>query len=146
MVNKTCPECGNPLQGNERVCSECGFPVSNEPSANFHFSQNVSRQYIEDEGDNEAEEILRKYLNLFKKILCILSIAGAIIMLLYSIIVATQVSGDIAVPMIIGTLIFAPLGAFLGIAFAKLIWAVGMIFINISTNVRKIKQFMQINH
>lgn len=135
MAKKACPECGNPLKGNETICPECGNPFSNESNENLQ-----SRQNIIDEGDNDAEAILRKYLNLFKKLLCIVSVVVAVIMVLISIISATQVSGDVAVPTIIITLICAPLFAYIGIAIAKLIWAVGMIFINISTNVRSIKK------
>lgn len=29
-MNKSCPECGYPLNGNEINCPECGFPLHNE--------------------------------------------------------------------------------------------------------------------
>lgn len=29
-MNKSCPECGFPLQGNESTCPECGYPLSRD--------------------------------------------------------------------------------------------------------------------
>lgn len=31
-MNRICPECGYPLQGNEKSCPECGYPLQNETS------------------------------------------------------------------------------------------------------------------
>ena len=44
MANKTCPECGYPLQGNESACPECGFPLAPaRNTSNNHIANNVAR-------------------------------------------------------------------------------------------------------
>lgn len=39
-MKKSCPECGYPLQGSERICPECGYPLHaderNPPEWGFH--------------------------------------------------------------------------------------------------------------
>ena len=44
MANKTCPECGYPLQGNESACPECGFPLTPaRNNSNTHAANNGAR-------------------------------------------------------------------------------------------------------
>lgn len=129
-MNKTCPECGKPLNENDVNCPECGYPLQN---------QQPDYTYVEDEGDNDAEEVLRTSLSFFKKLLIVLSIIYGIFGLIAGIMLTIN-----GIPTGIFLIILSVLGVFIGIAIAKLVWATGMIFINISTNVRKVKQLIKI--
>lgn len=135
MSNRSCPQCGYPLNGNENQCPECGmaFP-SNFQSSNDTLYTNFGY----DEGDNEAETILRNVINTLKKIIVIFSIIGGIIWIISGIVMLANV-GVAGLAPIIGGIFVIILGVFL----ARLVWALGMIFINISTNVRNIKQILR---
>ena len=135
MANRSCPKCGYPLQGSESSCPECGMSI---PS-NFHYSTGVFNAGLEyDEGDNDAETILRSVINTIKNLIVIFSIIGGVILII----------GGAAMMANVGVAGIAPLrgGIFvliLGVFFARLVWAFGMIFINMSTNVRNIKQILK---
>lgn len=131
-MNRTCPECGRPLNGMEQSCPDCGFPLQNQrPNSNYYPNSN---HYIEDEGDNKAEEMLRRYLNSFKIFFIVLIIIWGIVATILSI----KALGTIGPAGLIG-IIGAIFSVLIGIAIVRILWAAGMIFINISTNVRKIK-------
>ncbi|MCH5345745.1 MAG: hypothetical protein J1E63_01465 [Muribaculaceae bacterium] len=122
---KICNECGCPLNGNEDKCPECGCQTL----------QNQSNY----KGDNEAEEILRKALDYFRKLIIVLAFIGSGIIFLGSIALDINVNADIPIFWLLG-LIVAALNIIVWIRLAKLMWAVGMIFVNISTNIRIIKK------
>ena len=130
MAQTSCIECGYPFNGTETSCPECGSPIQ---------SQNPTpiTPIIIDEGDHEAENILRNTLNWIKILLIVASIILWVVWAALGVIAADD-SGNplMALLGILGGGVLA----FLGFVFAKLIWAVGMIFINISTNVRTIKR------
>ena len=128
MANYICPDCGYPLNGNETNCPECSKPFK---SQNQNSSYNNNHVFI-DEGDNEAEVILRDTLNWVKKLLMIISVVSGIISVIIGI--ATGNPALLIFGIIGGILIM-----FIGFALAKLIWAIGMIFVNISNNVKIIK-------
>ena len=135
MTSRQCPECGRPLQGNEPSCPDCGFPLQptqNPSSANFQ---------IQDEGDNQAEDILRKWLNWVKLLMIICSAIGGVGCVIWGIVGASADNGNALwffVGILLGVITF-----YLGRAVAWLVWSIGMVFINISTNVRRIKQLIQ---
>ena len=129
MANKACPECGYPLQGNEKACPECGSPI------NLHKPIPISTVII-DEGDNEAENILRKWLKWIRILIIVISVIIGLFIFVGGFVAASFGTGWEAVAGIIT----GPLVISLGYALAWLIWSVGMIFINISTNVRTIKR------
>lgn len=135
MEQISCPECGLPLAGNASTCTGCGFPIHNilQPTINT---------VLEDEGDNNAEDILRKVLNFIKALIIIMSVLGAIIMVIAGIAMMSNPYGGQVQGIIL--LIVGVLSILFGIGVARLIWAVGMIFINISTNVRTIKKIIKI--
>lgn len=135
MTNYTCPQCGYPLQGNETSCPECGmaFPSNFQHSAGM---QNAEFEY--DEGDNDAEIILRNVVNSLKNLILIFSIIGGVILIIIGGVMIDQIGGAGIAPIIGG--IFAII---LGVFFARLVWAFGMIFINVSTNVRNIKHILK---
>ena len=131
-MSKNCPECGYPLNGNESQCPECGQALQNQT-----YQQNYN-YYEEDEGDNDAEDVLRTYLNLFKKWVIVLSVIVGILAAIGGIVLLAN-----GIPSGVPMIILAVIIIIINIVIAKLIWAAGMIFINISTNVRKIKQIVK---
>lgn len=90
-----------------------------------------------DEGDNEAENILRSVVNVIKILIIIFSAIIGLVGVIGGCIMLSQNGAGFFV--ILAGIIIALIGYF----FAKLVWAVGMIFINISTNVRTIKKQLQ---
>lgn len=150
-MNNSCPECGYPLNGTESSCPECGYPlnaysqrkshassITIEDSRSSRRSKSPSPVIIDDEGDNEAEDILRNTLNWIKNIIIVVSVIAGVVQFIVGI-VASQISaGYIFLGLISGAITIL-----VGIITAKLIWAVGMIFINISTNVRSIKKSLR---
>ena len=131
MTQITCSECGNPLQGFESTCPECGCPVSS----------NSNSFYQIDEGDNDAEDVLRGAINFIKNFIIILAVIESLVALIAGIILITESYTPLGIVLIIA----AVLGIPINILIAKLIWAAGMIFINISTNVRIIKRILKNN-
>lgn len=135
MADFICPECGYPLNGHEANCPECGraFSSNSQYSASM---QNAEFGY--DEGDNDAEIILRNVINTIKNLIIIFSIIGGVVLIFAGIAMMANVGVAGIVPIIGGIFVII-----LGVFFARLIWALGMIFINISTNVRNIKQIIR---
>lgn len=128
MAYRSCPECNQQLVGNESSCPTCGYPLNGQ-------RPNPINQFSMDEGDNNAEDILRSWLKWIK----ILIICFAVIMGIGS---AAGIANVSDAGIILGIIAFFVI-LLLGIGIAQLIWSAGMIFINISTNVRKIKQILQ---
>lgn len=139
MANRSCPQCGYPLTGTETQCPECGMAFSANIQ-NPNGMQNANFGY--DEGDNDAEEILERVVNFLKWLITIFSIGGSIVIFIMGIGLLFQGYGEsilIGIVCIVGSVI----NLLLGLWFAKLVWALGMIFINISNNVRAIKKLIQ---
>ena len=136
MSQTTCPECGHQLQGNESSCPNCGHPILSQIQAS---SPSVK---ILDEGDNNAEEILKKVVNALKWLIIIFTIGGSITFFIMGIVLLGKGYDDTTLNGIVFC-VGSIFSLFLGLWFAKLIWALGMIFINISNNVRAIKKIIQ---
>ena len=135
MAQTSCIECGYPFNGTETSCPECGCPIqSQNPTPNTTI--------IIDEGDNEAENILRDTLNWIKNLLMIASVVIGIIFVIWGMLDGMQ-TNNFLIPFL--AIIGGALIVIVGFAIAKLFWAVGMIFINISTNVRSIKKTLITN-
>lgn len=135
MAQTSCIECGYPFNGTETSCPECGHPIQSQ-------NPTPSTTIIIDEGDNEAENILRDTLNWIKNLLMIASVVIGIIFVIWGLVDGIQ-TNNFLIPFL--AIIGGALIVIVGFAIAKLIWAVGMIFINISTNVRTIKKSLITN-
>ena len=122
---KICNKCGYPLNGKEDKCPECGCQTLQNQS-NYN-------------GDNEAEEILRKALDYFRILIIVLAYISSCIIFLGSIALDIKGIADVPIFWLLG-LIVAALNIIIWIWLAKLMWAVGMVFVNISTNIRIIKK------
>lgn len=131
MANRSCPNCGNPLQGFESSCSECGMSFSSK----IQYSSGMPNH---DEGDNEAENFLRKIINIIKNVVIIFSIIIGVLLIVSGAATLSKF-GLIGLAQILVGIFTIILGIFI----ARLSWALCMIFINISTNVRNIKQILK---
>ena len=138
MAHTFCPQCGYPLQGNETSCPECRCVLADGNNSGSGYYSNPLGL---DEGDNDAEDILRKWLKWIKLIMIISAWVSGGFMLIYAILVATSYYFDWVLFLLL--ILGGALTVVFGYLFAQLIWAIGMIFINISTNVRAIKQRMR---
>ena len=123
------------MNGNENECPECGMAF---PS-NFQQSSGMLNGGVGyDDGDNEAETILRNVINTLKNLLVILSIIGGVVLIIGGVAMMGSVGVEGLGPIIGGIILII-----LGVFFARLIWALCMLFINISTNVRNIKHMLK---
>lgn len=138
MAQYSCPECGFPLRGNEPFCPECRVPFSYEPQHNINSQSQNNNISIADEGDNEAEDILRNWLKWIRTLIIVISILGGIGLIIWGFMVASMSYGGewFAVLGIVG----GAINILIGWGIANFVWAVGMVFVNISTNVRLIKK------
>ena len=128
MAQFSCPECGRPLYGNEATCPECGISLNWGIGSGNRYQHQITL----DEGDNDAEEVLRNYLNYIRKLFIILSVIFAVVSIFVSIGFGVP---EMAIPFVL----IGVIGVVLAVVISKLLWSIGMIFINLSTNVRIIK-------
>lgn len=137
-MEKECKECGYPLlKGNEKFCPECGCKTLQNQSNDNGDNEAEDINY---NGDNEAEDILRKALDYFRISIIFLAYISSGIIFIGSILIScNSYYYDTGYYWIIG-LFVAVLNIIIWRWLAKLIWAVGMVFVNISTNIRIIKK------
>ncbi|MDE6809954.1 MAG: sel1 repeat family protein [Muribaculaceae bacterium] len=113
----------------------------NKPQKSINVNKNVqtptNRRF--DNGDNAAEDILRDALDNIKKLIIVFSIMIGGVIFVGGIIGC--IVSDNGLPLII-CLVMAFITMMVGFGLARLIWAAGMNFVNISTNVRAIKQMI----
>ena len=100
----------------------------------------INNILVTDQGDNNAEIILTNLVNTIKSFLIVASIIIGIVYIIGGII-----GGALYDNFLIGfgAILSGILIIVLGIIFAKLIWAICMLFINISQNLRILKQEFQ---
>ncbi|MCH5246325.1 MAG: hypothetical protein J1E84_07665 [Muribaculaceae bacterium] len=133
MAHTFCPECGHPFQGNETSCPECGYVFARHNNN----TEQPSQTLVLDEGDNSAEDILRKWIKWIKLIIIIVSCISGGIMMFLGIAAASSYYGNFGMALL--GILGGAITILFGWLYAQLTWATGMIFINISTNVRIIK-------
>lgn len=99
----------------------------------------INNRLVSDQGDNDAEAILTKLVNSIKAVIVVFSIIFGAVYIIGGIILFSDNAplGFVGVFSGIIILIF-------GIIFAKLIWANCMLFINMSHNLRSVKQELQV--
>ena len=89
--------------------------------------------------DNKPEDILRKALDYFRKLTIVLAFIGSGIIFLGSIGLDANGVTDVPIFWLLG-LISGILNIIIWRWIATLIWAIGMVYVNISTNLRIIKK------
>ena len=116
-------------------CPECRVPFSYDPQHNINSQSQNNNISIADEGDNEAEDILRNWLKWIRTLIIVISVLTGV--------VAFVASAAMGGAMFILGIVVAAIVIVLGWCIASLAWAMGMVFVNISTNVRLIKKSMK---
>ena len=139
-TSKTCKECGHPLDDYAQICPNCGCPTENA-SASAFMDDTVLNEGKSTEAESTISDLatsILKWGNILAVLVPILILIGTAI----NSISAFSYSND-NVPAGIITIISGIVGAFIyGFIIkivAKLIWATLMLFVNISTTLKRIE-------
>lgn len=139
-TSKTCKECGHPLDDYAQICPNCGCPTENA-SASAFMDDTVLNEGKSTEAESTISDLatsILKWGNILAVLVPILILIGTAI----NSISAFSYSNH-NVPAGIITIISGIVGAFIyGFIIkivAKLIWATLMLFVNISTTLKRIE-------
>ena len=134
-MSKVCKECGHQMDDNVQVCPNCGCPVENASASTF-MNGNVLNQGK----STEAESVISNYADSILKWGNVLAILLPIYYIFIAIINSCLLKNYAAMAATICSgLISAILSYFLAKFVAKLIWASIMLFVNISTTLKRIE-------
>ena len=145
-MSKSCKECGHPLDDNAQECPLCGCPVEKEST-----SAVVDTDLLNEGKNTEAESTIRDYAELILKWGNILAIFNFLLVTIYCVIngvITININNGAEAVGIILIILAVGIGylAYLGTKFlAKLIWAVIMLFVNISTTLKRIELKLEEN-
>ena len=130
-----CPECGCQINENTTECPSCGCPIN---------STSVDEDLLNEGKSTEAESTIRDYANTILKwgnILAVIILVAQLIIftsIFFCAIAANTNVGYGFFTWIIGSLC-AVLEYFITKFFVTLIWASIMLFVNISTTLKRIE-------
>ena len=137
-TSKTCKECGHPLDDNTQICPNCGRPTETASASAF-----MDNTILNEGRSTEAESTISDLATSILKWGNILAKWVPIIMLIGTVINSIQAFSNGAVLAGIISIIIAIVSAFIyGFIIkiiAKLIWATIMLFVNISTTLKRIE-------
>jgi uncharacterized membrane protein YvbJ len=137
-TSKTCKECGHALDDNAQVCPNCGCPTETASAPAF-----MDGTVLNEGRSTEAESTISDLATSILKWGNILAKWVPIIMLIGTVINSIQAFSNGAVLAGIISIIIAIVSAFIyGFIIkiiAKLIWATIMLFVNISTTLKRIE-------
>ena len=148
-MSKTCKECGHQMDDNAQACPHCGCPAENAsecPVENTSASDYMDTDVLNECKSTEAESTIKDYADAILKWGRILAICGGILNFLYVLIngivmMANDEYGGTG--MSIFYTILSPISGILTFIItkfiAKLIWATIMLFVNISTTLKRIE-------
>lgn len=131
-MSKECKECGHQMDDNAQVCPACGCPVEDASAAAY------MQQWVLDEGKStDAEEIVtdvaekvRWLCKLFGWLSLIEAVVGGII--------CAATDSDMWWCMLMG-IIVGPLLLALWFFLGKVLWGLIMLFVNMSTTLKRIE-------
>ncbi|MCF0125870.1 MAG: hypothetical protein HUJ68_09010 [Clostridia bacterium] len=132
-----CEECGYQLEDNMQVCPKCGCPIKNA-SASVYMDNNILNKGM----STEAESIISEVAEIVLKWGNILAIIVPIFIILNCLITgAMQLENNNGIGFftIIVGIITAVVYYFVIKLVAKIIWGVIMLFVNISTTLKRIE-------
>lgn len=134
-MSKVCKECGHQMDDNVQVCPNCGCPVENASASAF-----MDKDVLNQGKSTEAESIISGVAASILKWGNILSVIVPICTIFMSIaaIGMAREGGEVAI-IVIGYIIEAVIYYFLIRLIAKLIWGVIMLFVNMSTTLKRIE-------
>lgn len=134
-MSKVCKECGHQIDDNVQVCPNCGCPVENA-SASVFMNSNVLNQGK----STEAESVISNYAESILKWGNVLAILLPIYYIITAIINCCLLKDDAAMAALISSEILSAILSFSLVKIvAKLIWASIMLFVNISTTLKRIE-------
>ena len=138
IMSKVCKECGHQMDDNVQACPNCGCPVENASASAF-----VNKDVLNQGKSTEAESIISdlavsilKWGDIAAKIVPIFAIFNSIVSSI-GLFYGGSILGGIFV--IIAGVVGAVLCYYIIKIAAKLIWATIMLFVNISTTLKRIE-------
>lgn len=135
---KVCKECGHQMDDNVQVCPNCGCPVENA-SASCLTDEDVLNQGKSTDAESIISDLadsILKWGDIAAKIVPIFAFINSIISSI-SLFYSNSIMGGIFV-IILGV-VGAVLYYYIIKIVAKLIWATIMLFVNISTTLKRIE-------
>jgi uncharacterized membrane protein YvbJ len=134
-MSKTCKECGCQMDDNAQACPQCGCPAENA-SASVYMDANV----LNEGKSTEAESTISNYAESILKWGNVLSILLPVLCIIKTIVGCCFLRDSVSMVITICSGIFsAILCYFLAKFIAKLTWASIMLFVNISTTLKRIE-------
>ncbi len=140
-MSKTCKECGCQMEDNAQVCPQCGCPAEDAKVSAF-----MDADVLNEGKSTEAESTIIDYAYSILKWGNILAIFNLIIAIIYGVGFGAFIICDvgstgayIGVFVIIICVVFGFLSYIITKFIAKLIWASIMLFVNISTTLKRIE-------
>lgn len=137
-MSKVCKECGHQMDDNVQVCPNCGCPVKTNKAATT-----IDEAVLSQGKSTEAEAVVMEVANGIIKWGNYFSVFAAVLMVIGSVAVVKQaddIAGYIGIGIILGALAF-----FLIRMLAKITWSVIMLFVNISTTLKRIELKLEQN-
>ena len=133
-MSNLCKECGYQMDDNVQVCPNCGHPTENASASAF-----MDKDVLNQGKSTEAESIISGVAASILKWGNILSVIVPICTIFKSIAALAMAREGGEVAIIIGYIIEAVIYYFLIRLIAKLIWGVIMLFVNMSTTLKRIE-------
>lgn len=143
-MSKVCKECGHQMDDNVQVCPNCGCPVENASASVF-----MDKGVLNQGKSTEAELLMAEYANSILKWGKVLSFIAPILMV--SSMFATGISfananqEGLGWLLIIMSIILFFFLSFLFRLFAKIAWGSIMLFVNLSTTLKRIELKLEEN-
>lgn len=137
-MSKVCKECGHQMDDNVQVCPNCGCPVKTNKAATT-----IDETVLSQGKSTEAEAVVTEVANGIIKWGNYFSVFAAVLMVIGSVAVVNdvdEIAGYIGIGIILGALAF-----FLIRMLAKITWSVIMLFVNISTTLKRIELKLEQN-
>lgn len=137
-MSKVCKECGHQMDDNVQVCPNCGCPVENA-SASAFMDKDVLNQGKSTEAESTISDLadsILKWGNILAVIASICTIIGSVIGAVALFTNKAEAAGVIEIVMgVLNAIVYY----FVVKIVAKLIWATIMLFVNISTTLKRIE-------
>ena len=137
-MSKVCKECGHQMDDDVQVCPNCGYPMENAKASVF-MEEEVLNEGKSTEAESTISELadgILKWGNILAIFLPLLSIIKTLI---NSVSLFSNGYEGTAIITIIISIAFAVLSYYIIKCIAKLIWATIMLFVNISTTLKRIE-------
>ena len=137
-MSKVCKECGHQMDDNVQVCPNCGCPVENA-SASAFMDKDVLNQGKSTEAESTISDLadsILKWGNIAAKIVPIFAFINSIVSSIILFDSNSIMGGIFAIIMgVVGAVLYFYIIKIV----AKLIWATIMLFVNISTTLKRIE-------